>query len=95
MIFKFLCIAICVNGSKKENVLDKMYENFSEKSLKQALAVHKGLLISVIVLPIVLFIVEYFLNDKIHFSNSMIIFLVIILWSLFNINYLKKRVKND
>ncbi len=75
-------------------MLDKMYEKFSEKSLKQALVVYGGLLISAIVLPIVFFVVEYFLNGKIHFSNIMIIFLVIILWSLFNINYLKKRVKN-
>lgn len=75
-------------------MLDKIYENFSEKSLKQALAVYGGLLISAIVLPIVLFVVEYILNRKIHFSNIMIIFLVTILWSLFNIDYLKKRVKN-
>ena len=76
-------------------MLDNIYENFSDKGLKQALAVYGGLLISAITIPIVILAVEYFLNDKISFNKIMIIFLVILLWSLFNIDYLKKRLKTN
>ncbi|WP_424003556.1 hypothetical protein [Maribacter sp. IgM3_T14_3] len=76
-------------------MLDNIYENFSDKGLKQALAVYGGLLISAITIPIVILAVEYFLNDKISFNKVMIIFLVILLWSLFNIEYLKKRLKTN
>ena len=76
-------------------MLDNIYENFSNKGLKQALAVYGGLLISAITIPIVILAVEYFLNDKISFNKIMIIFLVILFWSLFNIEYLKKRLKTN
>ncbi len=76
-------------------MLDNIYENFSDKGLKQALAVYGGLLISAITIPIVILAVEYFLNDKISFNKIMIICLVILLWSLFNIDYLKKRLKTN
>ncbi|ADY28196.1 hypothetical protein Celly_0361 [Cellulophaga lytica DSM 7489] len=76
-------------------MLDSIYENFSDKGLKQALAVYGGLVISTVAIPIVILVVEYFLNDKISFNKIMIIFLVIFLWSLFNIDYLKKRLKTS
>ncbi|WP_035336440.1 hypothetical protein [Dokdonia sp. PRO95] len=76
-------------------MLDNIYENFSDKGLKQALAVYGGLLISAVTIPIVILAVEYFLNDKISFNKIMIIFLVILFWSLFNIDYLKKRLKTN
>lgn len=76
-------------------MLDNIYENFSDKGLKQALAVYGGLLISAITIPIVILAVEYFLNDKISLNKIMIIFLIIIFWSLFNIDYLKRRLKTN
>ncbi|PIB28406.1 hypothetical protein BFP77_09520 [Maribacter sp. 4U21] len=74
-------------------MLDSIYENFSEKSLKQDLAIYGGLLISAIVLLIVILVVEYFVYGKISLNKLMIIFLIILLWSLFNIDYLKKRLR--
>ena len=74
-------------------MLDKIYKNSSEKGLKQALVVYGGLVISAIILPIVFLAIEYYLNGKIYFSKTVIIFLIIVLWSLINIDYLKKRMK--
>ena len=74
-------------------MLDKIYENFSEKNLKQALAVYGGLVISAVILAIVFLAVEYFLHGKIYFDKTMIVFTVIFLWSLLNIDYLKKKSK--
>ncbi|CAN0597175.1 unnamed protein product, partial [Ectocarpus sp. 12 AP-2014] len=70
-----------------------IYENISEKGLKQDLAVYGGLAISAFILPILMIAFQYFLFGKISFSKIFFIFLVILLWSLFNIDYLQKRIK--
>ena len=76
-------------------MLEKLYRNLSEKNLKSALTIYYSLLIVSIVLPILSIIVGYFLNGKIYFNYYLIIFLIILIWSLFNVEYLKNKLKND
>lgn len=74
-------------------MLEKVYRNLSEKNVKYALIMYHGLLITSIVLPVLFLAVSYFLNGKIYFSYPIIIFVIIFIWSLFNIEYLKKKMR--
>lgn len=73
-----------------DNILDKIYGKLSEKDLKYTLVIYSGVLISAIILPIVFLALEYFLNGEIYFNKTIIIFPIIILVSVLNIDYLKK-----
>jgi|TARA_B110000211_G_C13738507_1_gene403494 hypothetical protein len=73
-------------------MLEKIYRNLSEKNLKQALKIYYGLLIASIALPFLFLIIGYFLNGKIYFNYSLIVFLFIFIWSLFNVEFLKKKI---
>jgi hypothetical protein len=74
-------------------MLEKVYRNLSEKNVKYALIMYHGLLITSIVLPVLFLPVSYFLNGKIYSSYPIIIFVIIFIWSLFNIEYLKKKMR--
>jgi membrane protein YdbS with pleckstrin-like domain len=73
-------------------MLEKLYKDSSEKTLKNALIIYYALAIVSFVLPILVSIVGYFLNGKIYLNN-IFIFLIILIWSLFNVEYLKKQTK--
>jgi|GEM_PF-2175807 len=74
-------------------MLKEMYSNKTDKQLKSILGLYSGLLILSVVLPIIFTAISYFLNGKIHFT-TIISFIVIIILSLININYLKNRLNN-
>ncbi len=74
-------------------MLEKLYTGKTEKDLKSILNIYYALLINSIVLPILFNTISYYLNGRIYLTYSMT-FILITLWSLFNINYLKNRVKN-
>ena len=74
-------------------MLEKLYASKTEKDLKFLLNIYYALLINSIVLPILFNTISYYLNGRIYLTYSMT-FILITLWSLFNINYLKNRFKN-
>ena len=74
-------------------MLEKLYASKTEKDLKFILNIYYALLINSIVLPILFNTISYYLNGRIYLTYSMT-FILITLWSLFNINYLKNRFKN-
>jgi hypothetical protein len=74
-------------------MLKEMYSNKTDKQLKFILGLYSGLLILSVVLPIIFTTISYFLSGKIHFT-SIVIFIVIMILSLININYLKKRLNS-
>jgi FtsH-binding integral membrane protein len=74
-------------------MLEKLYASKTEKDLKSALNLYYALLIVSIVMPILFNVFSYYINGKIHLTKSMI-FILISIWSLFNIDYLKNRFKN-
>jgi membrane protein YdbS with pleckstrin-like domain len=78
-----------------KTMLEKIYEKSSKKKLKSILSIYYALLINSIVLPILFLIIGYFLNGKIYFKNLLIVFVVIFIWSLFNVEYLKKKIKTE
>lgn len=71
-------------------MLKKLYGNVSEKDSKTLLKIYFGVLISAIILPIIFLSVEYFLNGQFSFRKTQLIFVFLIIWSLLNIEYLKK-----
>lgn len=73
-------------------MLDKFYSNKSEKELKSLLKLYSGLLIVAITLLIVFNGLSYFLSGNFHLVPS-VLFIVIIFWSVLNIDYLKKRIE--
>jgi FtsH-binding integral membrane protein len=75
-------------------MLEKLYASKTEKDLKSALNLYYALLIVSIVIPILFNAFSYYANGKIYFTKSMI-FILIIIWSLFNIDYLKNRLKDN
>jgi hypothetical protein len=74
-------------------MLDKLYSNKTEKELKSTLNVYTSLLIVSVLMPIVLITMSYILNGKAQFKYLIVIILVF-LWSLINVDYLKKKVKS-
>jgi len=74
-------------------MLKDLYSNKTDKQLKSILNLYAALLIVSVVMPIILTIVSYLLNGKIHFAN-IIIFIIIIIWSSINVDFLKNRLKN-
>ena len=78
---------------KSKSMLEKLYASKTEKDLKFILNIYYALLINSIVLPILFNTISYYLNGRIYLTYSMT-FILITLWSLFNINYLKNRFKN-
>lgn len=63
--------------------------------MKQALIIYKALFICSITLPILFLSVDYFLNGKININYFFIIFGIVLLWSLFNIEYIKNKLKSE
>ncbi len=80
---------------KLQIMFEKLYGNLSEKNLKYALAIYYGLLITSVILPIIFLIIGYFLNGKIYFNSTLLVFLLIFIWSLFNVEYFKKRMVTE
>jgi len=74
-------------------MLKEIYSNKTDKQLKSVLNLYTALLIVSVVMPIIFTTVSYYLNGKIHFTN-IVIFIIIIIWSLINIDFLKKRLNN-
>jgi FtsH-binding integral membrane protein len=74
-------------------MLEKLYARKTDKDLKFLLNLYYALLIVSIVMTILFNALSYYINVKIHLSISKV-FIVIMIWSLFNINYLKNRFKN-
>lgn len=74
-------------------MLKELYSNKSDKQLKSILNLYAALLIVSVVMPIILTIVSYLLNGNIHFAN-IIIFIILIIWSSINVDFLKNRLKN-
>jgi len=74
-------------------MLKELYSNKTDKQLKSILNLYSALLIVSVVLPIIFTIVSYLLNEKIHFIN-IIIFIIIIIWSLINVDFLKNKLNN-
>jgi hypothetical protein len=77
----------------KRSMLEKLYANKSEKDLKSLFNIYSGLLIVSIIIPIIMSVLGYIVNGKITLSY-LLPFLVILLWSTFNVDYLKKKLKN-
>lgn len=73
-------------------MFEKLYSNKTEKDLKSALKLYRGLSIVGIVLLILFNAFSYFTTERIRLFPS-IIFGLIILWSFLNINYLSKKLK--
>jgi len=74
-------------------MLDKIYTSKTNKQLQSALNLYSAVFIVSIVMPIILETISYLLIDKIQYSN-IIIFSIIIIWSLSNIKFLKKKLNN-
>jgi hypothetical protein len=74
-------------------MLEKLFGSKTEKDLKFLLKLYYALLINSIVLPLLFNTISYYLSQKIYLTYSMT-FILITLWSLFNINYLKINLKN-
>jgi archaellum biogenesis protein FlaJ (TadC family) len=75
-------------------MLKELYYNKTEKQLKYYLDLYSGLLISCVVMPIIFATVSYFLNSKQHF-DYVVPFILVMIWSIINIIYLKKMVNNN
>ena len=75
-------------------MLDKLYTNKSEKELKTLFNLYAGLLIVSIVIPILFSVFGYVVNGKINLSY-LLPFVVILLWSSLNVDYLKKKLKKN
>lgn len=74
-------------------MLDKMYSDKPEKDLRYILKIYSALLIVSVGLLIVLNGLSYFLlSGNFHLELS-IIFFVMICWSAFNVDYLKRNLK--
>jgi cytochrome c biogenesis protein CcdA len=74
-------------------MLDKIYTSKTNKQLQSALNLYSAVFIVSIVMPIILETISYLLIDKIQYSN-IIIFSIVIIWSLSNIKFLKKKLNN-
>ncbi len=74
-------------------MLEKFYAGKTEKELKSMLNLYSALLILSIVLPILFNLVSYYINGKTYLKVS-IIFILLIIWSFINVEYLKNRLKN-
>ncbi|CAM1361843.1 conserved hypothetical protein [Tenacibaculum litopenaei] len=72
-------------------MLDKIYTNLTKKELKQALIIHYALCITSVGVPILLVLLGYFLNGKVYINYFLLIFLLLFIWSVFNIDFLKKK----
>ncbi|HAO51457.1 MAG TPA: hypothetical protein DCR35_20355 [Runella sp.] len=82
------------NQKNTSKYVKKMYSNKTDKQLKSMLSLYSGLLISCIVMPIFISIVGYFLNGKTYFLEISP-FIIIMIWSLINVNYLKNKLNNQ
>jgi hypothetical protein len=69
-------------------VLEKLYSNKSEKDLQYLLKIYTALLIVTIGL-LIYFLSYFFLSGNIHFMPS-IAGIIVLFWSAYNVNYLKK-----
>ncbi len=76
-------------------MLEKLYGNLSKKDLKNALKIYYALITLSFIFPILYIIISYFTNNKITFSYSLIVILIILFWSLFNVKNLKKITRNN
>lgn len=74
-------------------MIEKLYSDKTEKDLKFALNLYNALLVVSIMMPILFSTFSYITDGKINLIY-LIPFVCVFVWSLFNINYLKKRVKN-
>lgn len=74
-------------------MLDKLYSNRSKKDLKSTKNLYTALVIVGVSLLIVLNGTSYFLSGNFHLIPS-ILFIIIIFWSAFNVDYLKNKVQN-
>ncbi|EAR12577.1 hypothetical protein PI23P_08125 [Polaribacter irgensii 23-P] len=74
-------------------MLEKIYEKSSKKKLKYLLKIYYALLFNSVVLPILFLIIGYLLNGKINFKSILMVFVVIFVWSLCNVRYLKKKIQ--
>jgi hypothetical protein len=75
-------------------MLKEMYSNKTDKQLKSIFNVYSALLIICIVSPIIFTIVGYLLNGKLYFF-IIIPFIIIMIWSAINVNYLKIKLKDN
>ena len=73
-------------------MLEKLYSKSTEKDLKSALKIYTGILIGSLIIPVLGNAISYFLNGKIYLEY-LIIFIVLALWSLFNVEYIKNKLK--
>lgn len=74
-------------------MLEKIYGNKTESELKFVLKIYTALLIVSLLLPILFNLIFFYINGKTNFKVS-IVFILIFIWSLLNVDYLKKRKKN-
>lgn len=72
-------------------MLEKLYENNTEKQLKFLQKLYTALLIVVAILLVVFNGISYFLWGNFHLIPS-IIFIIVLFWSALNVDYLKKKV---
>ena len=72
---------------------EKLYAGKTEKELKSTLNLYSAILILSIILPILFNLVSYYISGKMYLKAS-IIFILLIFWSLLNIDYLKNILKN-
>ena len=72
-------------------MLQKLYSSKTEKELNSLMNIYVAILIISIVLPIVFSTITYFINGKIYLTRFKLLIIIIMIWSLYNVNYLKKR----
>ncbi len=75
-------------------MLEKLYENKTDKQLKSSLNIYAALLILSIIIPIIFICIGYFTSGRLQLSRS-VTFIIIIIWCSINVNYLKKALKKN
>lgn len=74
-------------------MLEKIYHDKSESDLKKLLNLYSALIFLSFLIPIIIGIASQILIERVNFSFT-IPFLLVLLWSLINVNFLKRKLKN-
>lgn len=73
-------------------MLERFYSNKTEKDLRKMFNIYSALLILSLIIPILLSIIAYFMNGKVSLS-FLFPFVIVLIWSSLNVDYLKKKLK--
>lgn len=71
-------------------MLAKLYSKKSEKELKTLFNIYVALIIVSFIAPILFSILGYVMNGEVHLSYALP-FVVVLIWSVLNVDYLRKN----